>query len=378
MKYFTLTIFLISINYLQADCSDLDYGDCLYWSEYCEWNEDSNECQEIGGGGGGNIVYGPFEVSSITQSDGMRDGPLYADATLYYPENTELMMASVVLGPGWGGDGIYMAEWAYYFSSYGFISVTIDYNDNENDSHQQRAEAMLDLIETVKLENIRNESPVYNKIDTTKFAAVGYSLSGGVTQIVATLDSTLDAAIALNPTIIIEDCDGCADYEYCICLLPEHLEHNVPTLIIAGENEIDELPSYDGLLGGDQYVNTPESTTKMLYEISGGGHSSAENPFNENVQSKTLDWLKHNLMDSTNVCARLLEVPNDASQFLSTLQCTELSPFDINEDGMVDNADFVMLLTIIVNESLIEQVDINYDSQTDIYDLLLFSDYFYD
>ncbi len=375
MKYFILTTLLMSINYLQADCSDLDSTDCLQWAEYCEWNESTEECQEIGGGGGGDIVYGPFEVSSISQTDGMRDGPLYADATLYYPENMDTMMTSIVLGPGWGGDGIYMSEWAYYFSSHGFIATTIDYNDPIDESHQQRAEAMLDLIETIKLENIRNESPVYNRIDTNKFAAVGYSLSGGVAQLVAMLDSTLDAAIALNPTIIVEDCDGCADYQYCICLLPEHLNHNVPTLIIAGENEIDELPSYDGLLGADQYFNTPESTTKMLYEIAGGGHSSAENPFNNNIQSKTLNWLKFNLMDSTSVCINLLQAPTDASLFLTTLDCVNTIAYDINEDGLVDNADFIMLLTMVVNESQTELADINYDLHTDIYDLLLLSDH---
>ena len=367
---------LLYLNNLYAECSDLDSTECLQWAEYCEWNEDTEECQEIGGGGG-DIEYGPYEVLSISQSDGMRDGPLYLDATLYYPTGLEILLTSVILGPGWGGDGFSMAEWAYFFASYGFIATTIDYNDPINESHQQRAEAMLDLIETVKLEHVRNNSPVYDQIDTTKFAAVGYSLSGGVTQLVAMLDSTLDAAIALNPTIIIEDCDGCSDYEYCICLLPEHLEHSVPTLIIAGENEIDELPSYAGLLGADQYFNTPESTMKMFYEIGGGDHGSAAYPMNDFIQSKTLYWLKYNLMDSTDVCTELVIEPDDASQFLTTLNCVNLSSYDINQDGMIDNADFVLLLTTIVNELSTNQPDINYDLETDIFDLLLLSDYLY-
>ena len=71
--------------------------------------------------------------------------------------------------------------------------------------------------------------PLWAKVN--EFAAAGYSISGGVVQLAAVLDSTLDAVIALNPTIIIEDCDGCANYDYCICLLPEHLDHNVPVLL---------------------------------------------------------------------------------------------------------------------------------------------------
>mgnify|MGYP001299253572 CR=1 FL=1 len=371
-------VFLFSfifLNYLYAECSDLDSTECLQWAEYCEWNAETSECQEIGGGGG-DTVYGPYEVLSISQSDGMRDGPLYSDATLYYPVASDISFTSVILGPGWGGDGDSMAEWAYFFASYGFTATTIDYNDPINESHQQRAEAMLDLIETVKLENIRNNSPVYNKIDTNKFAAVGYSLSGGVTQIIATLDSSLDAAIALNPTIIIEDCDGCSDFEYCICLLPEHLDHSVPTLIVSGEDEINELPSYDGLLGNDQYFNTPESTLKMLYEIEGGSHGSAAYPTNNFVQSKTLNWLKFNLMDSTDVCNPLLEQPDDASLFLTTLDCNISQNFDINSDGEINQEDLTMLVVSIINGNDAEiEGDFNFDQLTDIFDILLFSEY---
>ena len=373
MKYIFLVFSFFFINFLQAECSDLSYEECIYWSGYCEWNEEAEECQEIGGGGG-DTEYGPYEYFSISQSDGMRDGPEYSDATLYYPIEAELPLKSIVLGPGWGGDGLSIANWAYFFASYGFIAVTIDYNDPINESHQERAIAMLDLIETVKQENSRSESPVFNQIDTNKFAAVGYSLSGGVTQLAAMLDSTLDAVIALNPTIIVEDCEACEDFQYCICLLPEHLDHNVPTLIIAGQDEIDELPSYEGLLGADQYFNTPETTTKMLYEISGGGHGSAASPSSEFVQSKVLDWVKYHLLDNTDVCNLLMQEPEDASQFLTTLECTMLPSYDINGDGAVNNADFLMLVTIVLNES-ISSSDINYDLAVDVFDILTLSDY---
>ena len=153
----------------------------------------------------------------------MRDGQYYDNATLYYPIGAETPLSNIILGPGWGGLGEAMAEWGRLFASYGFIAVTIDYNDPIYESHEERAIAMLDLIETVKQENVRSLSPVFDQIDTNSFAAVGYSLSGGVVQLAAVLDSTLDAVIALNSTIIIEDCIGCAEYDYCICLLPEHL-----------------------------------------------------------------------------------------------------------------------------------------------------------
>ena len=337
MKYIVIISTLLFVNTLQAECGDLSYDECIYWGEYCEWDDSQNQCVEIGGGGGGgnNDFYGPYDFESIEQSDGMRNGPLYADATLYYPLDAPEPLKSIVFGAGWGGGGIYMSDWATLFASHGFVAVTIDYNDADNDSHQQRAEAMLDLIETIKLEHVRQASPVFNRLDTTAFGAVGYSLSGGVTQIAAVLDSTLDAVIALNPTIIVEDCNGCANYNYCICLLPEHLEHTTPALIIAGEDEILELQSYDGLLGADQYFNTPETTVKMLYEIANGDHGSAESTGSELVVEKALFWMKYHLEGQTTYCDSLLTEPNDASQFLTTLTCSpEMS---IEQSSIVAN-----------------------------------------
>ena len=48
--------------------------------------------------------------------------------------------------------------------------------------------------------------------------------------------------------------------------------------------------------------------------------------------------------------------------------------YDINDNGTVDNADLVMLVTIVINESL-SSSDINYDQSVDIFDILMLSDY---
>ena len=165
-------------------------------------------------------------------------------------------------------------------------------------------------------------------MDTSEFAAVGYSLSGGSVQLAAVLNSSLSAVIALNPTIIVEDCELCAGSEYCICLVPEFLDHSVPTLIIAGQNEVNELPDYDGLLGHDQYYNTPETTTKLLYEIGGGGHSSTEWPgASEGIPGRlALNWLNYFIQNKVEYCDSVLVVPENASQFLTTLDCEQGPP----------------------------------------------------
>ena len=316
------SIFLIYfLQFIYAECYELSEADCEYWSQYCQWNSDANACEEIGDGG--NTNYGPYEVANYSQGDGMQLGTQYADVTIYYPEEYNGLLGSIILGAGWGGDQGSMADWAYYFSSYGFVSATIQYNDPDNDSHGYRAEAILELISSIKMENDRTSSQLYNSLDTNEFAVVGYSLSGGSVQLAAVLDSTLSAVIALNPTIIVEDCDVCAGSNYCICLVPELLEHEVPTLIIAGQNEVDELPSYDGLLGQDQYYNTPGTTTKMLYEIANGSHGSASFPSATGGQPAklALHWLNYFIQNKEEYCDSLLVTPENASQFVTTLEC---------------------------------------------------------
>ena len=49
---------LLFINIIYAECSDLDFDLCIQYSQFCDWNEEANQCQDIGGGsGGGNNNY---------------------------------------------------------------------------------------------------------------------------------------------------------------------------------------------------------------------------------------------------------------------------------------------------------------------------------
>ncbi|MGY8788290.1 MAG: T9SS type A sorting domain-containing protein [Fidelibacterota bacterium] len=134
--------------------------------------------------------------------------------------------------------------------------------------------------------------------------------------------------IALNPTIIVEDCDACAWSNDCFCLIPEFLDHAVPTLIIAGQNEVDELPDYDGLLGGNHYDNTPETTIKMLYEIASGGHGSAASPVTTGGQPAklALHWLNYFIKDKEEYCDSLIVNPENASRFVTTIDCNQGPP----------------------------------------------------
>ena len=62
------TIILFSLSFLSfvdAECSDLSYADCIYWSAFCEWNQETNQCQDIGEGDGGEENNDYIEPSCI-------------------------------------------------------------------------------------------------------------------------------------------------------------------------------------------------------------------------------------------------------------------------------------------------------------------------
>ena len=111
----------------------------------------------------------------------------------------------------------------------------------------------------------------------------------------------------------------------------------------------------------------PAAHTPVQEPLSEGQHSANARDIEQNERSHEQAWQKIPSDPSQ-------WEPDDASQFLTTLECITLSLYDINDDGTVDNADLVMLVTIVINESM-SSSDINYDQYVDIFDILILSDY---
>ena len=303
MKYTYLIISLLTANIVYAECSDLSFNECAQWLEYCEWNEDTDSCQEIGGGGN-NEELGPYQFATITEADGLRNGPDYQDGILFYPTDATPPYKSIVITPGWGGGSSSMSSWGEFFASYGFVAITIGPNDEINDSHYQRGEGLIDATTTIIQENSRLGSPIFGLIDENNFTVSGYSMGGGASHNAALIAEEngyefIRAVISLNPTVLFEDCNYCEGsyYEgelFCICLVPELIAHSIPSLIFAGEVEVNELEAYEGLLGQDIYYNMPETTDKILVEIANQGHGAAAYPYGE-VSEYILSWLEYQL-----------------------------------------------------------------------------------
>ena len=374
---------LVLLSFIYSDCHDLTTeSECNEWPTYCEWNYDTNECQNIGGGstgggtGGGGSGDGPYDYSTITESLGLRNGPDYRDGVLYYPIDGNPPYKSIVLTPGFGGGSSEMSSWTEFYASHGFIAKRIGPNDEINDSHYQRGEGLIDAIESIKQENNRVDSPLYGLIDENSFSVSGYSMGGGASHDAAMMDSSLKAVISLNPTVIFEDCDLCpADtYEgetYCICLVPEFVDHPVPSLIFAGEVELNELTAYEGMLGQDIYANMPESTDKIMFEGANSGHGFAAYPYGE-VQDYALNWLRYHVLDDDSVCESLLQIPSSASEYLTNLECEQSLLGDLNSDLVINIQDVVLAVNLVLTSSgYNSSADLNLDNIVNVQDIIL-------
>lgn len=371
---------LVLLSFIYSDCPDLNTeSECNEWPTYCEWNDELGQCQNIGGGGdtgGGSSEDGPYDYETITESQGLRNGPDYRDGVLYYPINGIPPYKSIVLTPGYGGGSSEMSSWTEFYASNGLIAMRIGPNDEINDSHYQRGEGLIDAIESIKQENSRVGSPLYGLVDINNFSVSGYSMGGGASHDAAMMDSSLKAVISLNPTVIFEDCDLCpADtYEgetFCICLVPEFVDHAIPSLIFAGELELDELTAYEGMLGQDIYANMPESTDKIMFEGAGSGHGFAAYPYGE-VQDYALNWLRYYVLNDDSVCESLLQIPSSASQYLTNLECEESLLGDLNSDLIINIQDVVLTVNLVLTSSgYNSSADLNSDNIVNVQDIIL-------
>ena len=380
MKNIFLYNFILLSSFLYSECSDLDYDLCMQYSQFCEWSETAGLCSEIGGGGGGGgSGSGPYEFATITESDGMRNGPDYRDGVLYYPLNGNPPYKNVVLSPGFGGNSSSMSSWGAFYASHGFVAMTVGPNDEINDSHYQRGEGLIDGTQTIIEENSRFGSPVYGLIDVDSFTVSGYSMGGGASHDAALIAQAnqLDhvvAVISLNPTVIFEDCNLCPanSYEgevYCICLVPELIAHSLPSLIFAGQFELNELTAYEGLLGQDIYANLPDETDKILFEGANSGHGFAELS-NQEVADKILAFMNYFILNDDNYCEELQQVPNSASLYLNNIDCEQTASGDINGDSTVNIQDVILMINLILSGSFDFYADMNYDSTVDVLDVV--------
>jgi dienelactone hydrolase len=230
---------------------------------------------------------GPFMVKSYT--DGYRDGPAYADSTIWYPVDADPPFAGVAVVPGFVSPQSSIINWGPFLASNGIVTMTIGTN-LPTDPPDTRKDALLDALETLKSENTRMGSPLMGKLATDTLATMGWSMGGGGTLLVANEHPEMKATISM--------CAWNPGYPY--------LNIKSPALMFASLG--------DPLAGGQSqgfYASVPDSTPKMLIETPGADHFVANDPASTGgmIGRYGLAWMKVYLEGDERYRKFLLEKP---------------------------------------------------------------------
>ena len=227
---------------------------------------------------------GPYDIATLDESDGIRNGPDYDGATIYYPTNAVPPFASIAMVTGFLSDPEDIEEWGPFYASHGIVVINIGTNSG-GDLPDARAAGLLDALETLRQENLRSGSPLEGSIDDNKFAVSGWSMGGGGAQRAAVLDPSIKAVVALCPWL---------DFT-------ANLNHSAPVLIFSGQFDTVAPPALHADL---HYANTPNQTQKVLFEIENGVHAVANTPNGAGgvIGKMALSWLKLYVEDNNCYC----------------------------------------------------------------------------
>ena len=266
-----------------------------------------SQCEDITIGSLANP--GIYDVATLTEADGLRNGPNYFGATVYYPTNATPPYASIAIVPGFSASPDSVEQWGPFYASHGIVTIIIGTN-SIFDFPEARAEALLDALETLREENTRNDSPLLGAIDEDKFAVSGHSMGGGGAQRAAVLDNSIKGVVALCPWLPNPD-----------------LDHSSPVVIFSGQNDAVAPP---GVHANIHYDNTPNSTNKLLFEIENGDHSVANTPDggNSSVGKIALSWFNLYVAQNDCYCSLLTDYLEDnplASNIESSFDCEILN-----------------------------------------------------
>ena len=252
---------------------------------------------------------GPYTVATLSEADGIRNGPGYAGATIYYPTNATPPYASIAIVPGFTAQPSSVEEWGPFYASHGIVTIIIGTN-SIFDFPEARATALLDALETIKQEQTRATSPLEGALNLDQLAVSGWSMGGGGAQRAAVLDNTIKGVVALCPW------------------LPDpQLDHETPVLILSGEDDTVAPPGQHADL---HYNATPNATDKLLFEVANGNHSVANTPTGGDgaMGQLALSWLKLYVEGNDCYCPLLTDAllvsPPAASKVLQDFECEVL------------------------------------------------------
>jgi dienelactone hydrolase len=242
---------------------------------------------------------GPY--TTMTYTSGYNRGTAYRAGTIYYPTAADAKppFAFVAICPGYTASQSSIAGWGPFLASHGIVAMTIDTNDAFEDM-AARSRALKGALDSIAGENTRSGSPLNGKLDIERRGSMGWSMGGGGTMLLAETDPKLKAAISL--------CGYHPGRDFG--------RVSVPSLLFTatgdgtaqpGPNAIGWYPDLKG--------------KKMLYEVQGGNHSSANNPSSSNYQigAYGLAWLKIFLENDERYIPIAKSMPTGTAMFQTNL-----------------------------------------------------------
>jgi dienelactone hydrolase len=242
---------------------------------------------------------GPYKVSMYTT--GFMPSPDFLAATIYYPMDTDPPYSIAVFCPGFTALQTDIAAWGPFMASNGIVLMTIDTNTT-GDSVELRETALWSALTSLKAENTRADSPLSGKLDVSRAGLMGWSMGGGGTWLDAKAHPELKTAITM------------AGHDATAGGAGPLMGITVPTLMFAGtgDNAILGLamsqPVYEGI---------PDTTPKMLYEVTDASHFDFNDPkfMNYVIGRYALAWQKVYLEGDMRYRKFLLEKGPMASDF---------------------------------------------------------------
>lgn len=302
------------------------------------------------------IADGPYSVSSISESDGLRNGPDYNEGVVYYPLDIEGPLPTIIIIPGFSNYVWQIESWGPYLASYGIVTMFVNVN-NIFHTHEYRSAALLDGLTTIREENFRDESPLFSSLNLEKLAVGGYSMGGGGAQLAAQQDTSINAVVALSAHLNNSS---------------SSLLNQTPILFISGELDVI---APNNIHTNIFYNNTPDTVDKLLFEIDNGSHFTVMAPGNNQAMGqKIVYWIEKYIDDDDSNCNTLIEVPFTASQFLTNLECEEVLLGDLNQDLFINIQDVILLVNLILVSEYNDIADMNTDNSIDILDVVIIVD----
>jgi len=246
---------------------------------------------------------GPYRVKQFT----LRSGRDHGGADVFYPTDATPPFAYAVYCPPYTATRDAFAAWGPFFASHGIVLATMD-SVTIGDYPPQRADGLEELMNTLRAENKRADSPLAGKLDEQRGGVLGWSMGGGGVWIASGQHPEWKSAVTLaGHNITATGWEASAR------------RSTIPTLMLNGATDVTIL----GGLGQSEaaYDTIPDSTAKLLYVFSTLGHFDWGSPtagFNA-VGRYVLAWEKTFLEGDQRYRPFLLEKGPFASTWESNL-----------------------------------------------------------